>query len=76
MLASVLVLAMGVASPNSSCPVTGFPVTNHLIYHYVTVKGRQYYVFDRNAANRLRNCPDCYLKDDGTPRLQEPPLQR
>jgi hypothetical protein len=48
--------------------VTGQPVENHQIFHFVTVRGRRYYVSDRTAANRLRECPDCYLKADGTPR--------
>lgn len=55
------------ATPNPRCPVTGRPVTNHLLCHHVTVKGRTYYVADKEAANRLRACPGCYLAKDGTP---------
>ena len=52
---------------NTLCPVTGRPVSNHLLCHHVTVGGRTYYVADREAANRLRACPGCYLAKDGTP---------
>ncbi|GEM_PF-5966529 len=67
MIALILAAAIGSASPNVLCPVTGRPVTNHMLYHHVTVRGRQYYVYDREAAARLKNCPDCYLAKDGTP---------
>ena len=73
MLACVLMLAMGATPSNSLCPVTGIPVTNHRLYHHVTVKGRQYFVQDLKAANRLRNAPECYLKADGTPLPGEAP---
>ena len=62
----LLAASLGLAAANTFCPVTGRPVTDRQ-YHYVTVKGRDYYVFDREAGNRLRNCPDCYLAKDGTP---------
>jgi YHS domain-containing protein len=67
MLSLLLATALAVTSPNVLCPVTGRQVTNHALFHHVTVRGRQYYVFDREAAIRLKNCPDCYLAQDGTP---------
>ena len=66
MLSAVLAAALAASSPNTLCPVTGRPVVGRP-YHYVTVNGRNYYVFDREAGIRLRNCPDCYLAKDGTP---------
>ena len=70
MMSLLLAAALGASSPNVLCPVTGRPVTNHVLYHYVTVRGRQYFVYDREAANRLRFSPESYLAKDGTP-LQE-----
>ena len=67
MFATLLAAALVASSANSRCPVTGLPVTNHRLHHFVTVHGRPYYVHDREAANRLRQCPDCYLAKDGTP---------
>jgi len=67
MLCTLLLVALGVNQANDRCPVTGFPVANHRLYHHVTVRDRQYYVYDRDAANRLRACPDCFLGRDGTP---------
>jgi YHS domain-containing protein len=67
MLSLLLVAALGTLTPNSQCPVTGKPVANHLLYHTVTVNGRAYYVYDREAANRLRSCPECYLTPEGQP---------
>ncbi len=66
-----LFVALAVAPANPLCPVTGRPVANHRLYHHVQVQGRRYYVYDREAANRLRACPACYLKPDGTPRNAE-----
>jgi hypothetical protein len=70
MLTLTLVLALAGTSPtmNDRCPVTGFEVRNHVLYHHVTVRGHEYYVYDRTAAIRLRNCPECYLHKDGTPK--------
>ena len=67
MLTLILATALGFANPNVLCPVTGRTVTNHDLYHHVTVRGRTYFVFDREAAIRLKNCPECYLAKDGTP---------
>jgi hypothetical protein len=73
MLNLVLTLAlMGPAAPpppsvNERCPVTGIDVRNHLLYHHVTVQGRIWYVADRAAAARLKNCPECYLPSTATP---------
>ncbi len=67
MFVSLLVSALPLASPNPRCPVTGHLVTNPRLYHHVTVHGRRYYVYDREAANRLRACPTCYLAEDGAP---------
>ncbi|BDU71521.1 hypothetical protein [Mesoterricola silvestris] len=47
MLNLILATALGVTSPNAHCPVTGRQVSNHVLYHHVTVRGQQYYVFDR-----------------------------
>ena len=55
------------------CPVTGQDVQNHRLYHYVDIRNHRYYVRDREAATRLRQCPDCYLRPDGT-LLNERPL--
>jgi hypothetical protein len=63
------------AAENTRCPVTGVDVRNHLLYHHVTVQGRKYYVHDRTAAIRLRNCPECYLGKDGTPKNEAAPPQ-
>lgn len=63
-----LILAAALAAPHAErCPVTGLPVGNPRLYHTVTLRGRTYRVFDRNAAARLRACPSCYLAPDGTP---------
>ena len=70
MISLLLAAALAAAAPNAHCPVTGRQVTNHLLYHHVTVRGRAYYVFDREAATRLKNCPDCYLAKDGAPLLE------
>jgi hypothetical protein len=48
-------------SVNERCPVTGVDVRNHLLYHHVTVQGRTWYVADRAAGIRLKNCPSCFL---------------
>lgn len=53
---------------NERCPVTGFDVRNHLVFHHVTVNGRRYFVFDREAGVRLRLNPECYLDAQGKPR--------
>jgi YHS domain-containing protein len=49
------------------CPVTGMPVASRALFHYVTVQGRRYYVLDREAAIRLKQAPDCYVRLDGKP---------
>jgi hypothetical protein len=67
MLSLILATTLAVAAPNVLCPVTGRPVANHVLFHHVNVRGRTYYVFDREAAVRLKNCPDCYLAKGGTP---------
>ena len=65
--APALTASASVVKANDRCPVTGLPVANHALYHYVMVKGHPYYVFDREAARRLRNAPAVYLGQDGTP---------
>ena len=67
----LLALALTAGPANILCPVTGRPVTNHRLCHHVTVKGQKYYVFDQEAARRLRFCPSCYLNADGVPRNAE-----
>ena len=67
MFSLILAAALNATSANAVCPVTGRPVANHALFHHVTVRGRQYYVFDREAARRLKDCPDCYLARDGRP---------
>lgn len=65
--AGLCLSAQTLTKPNTLCPVTGRVVENHLLYHHVTVRGRTYYVADREAGNRLKACPGCYLAKDGTP---------
>jgi YHS domain-containing protein len=70
MLIHTLALALTLAAApqvNDRCPVTGLEVTNHRLHHHLTLKGHTYFVHDREAANRLRQCPGCYLAADGTP---------
>jgi hypothetical protein len=67
MLSLLLATALGLAPSNVLCPVTGRQVSNHALYHHVTVRGQRYYVFDREAATRLKTCPGCYLARDGRP---------
>jgi hypothetical protein len=68
-LALTLALAQTQTRPvlNDRCPVTGSDVRNRVIHHHIAVRGRDYYVYDRTAAIRLKNCPECYLGKDGTP---------
>jgi hypothetical protein len=66
-LAIALLGSPALAPVNERCPVTGVDVRNHLIYHHVTVQGRIWYVADRTAAIRLRNCPQCYLSPAASP---------
>ena len=74
MLGTLLALTLAAAPANTLCPVTGLPVTNHFLCHHVTVRGHSYYVRDREAANRLRACPGCFLAKDGSPLNTRNPL--
>jgi hypothetical protein len=67
LLAAAPVHPAGAATANALCPVTGRDVTNHTLYHHVALGGHVYYVFDREAAIRLKACPSCYLDPEGNP---------
>jgi len=73
MLPLLLSMALLTGSPqvrnagNTVCPVTGFPVTNHLLYHTVEVQGIRYTVYDRWSAHQLKVWPEGYLDAEGRP---------
>ena len=64
----------GSASPmtNALCPVTGRDVQNHKLHHYVTIRNHAYYVYDREAAVRLRQSPESFLTKEGQPAESRP----
>lgn len=69
MIAITLTLSQAPPS-NLLCPVTGWDVSNHLVYKWVEVHGRRYFVYDRRAGESLKRSPDQYLLPDGTPRVE------